>query len=171
MDGSRSRADCASTNVFNDLAVSATDGDQSLRSANSFSCVSSAGHQLAERSIVFSERHDLITKKRRRSATFKPGSHPGISRSPPWMSLMRSATVEACKGQFKIPQRPLTAIPSPSRTASARFLNVECHEAVLWPHRSESRSSPVFIKTFREFGLPAVIRSDNGMPFGLPVEP
>ena len=26
-------------------------------------------------------------------------------------------------------------------------------------------AKPVFIKTFREFGLPAVIRSDNGTPF------
>ena len=64
------------------------------------------------------------------------------------------------KGQFKM-LNGATAIPLPS----GRFqpIPARVQRAVL--HVDRARQATVFIKVFREFGVPAVIRSDNGTPF------
>ena len=97
------------------------------------------------------ERHDLITKKRRRSG--KPG-HPG-KRSRPWMSPTRSGP-STSKGSSRC---SILLSPHPGRLQS-----ISCSsEGVVF--QSIELAKPVFINVFREFGLPAVIRSDNGTPF------
>ena len=79
---------------------------------------SSARHQLAGRSIVIFERHDLITKKRRRSG--KPG-HPGKPLTP--MDEPNAVWTVDFKGQFKMLNGrycyPLTeALPEATRGRS-----------------------------------------------------
>ena len=101
------------------------------------------------------ERHDLITKKRRRSG--KP-SHPGKPLTP--MDEPNAVWTVDFKGQFKMLNGrycyPLTIQDGFSR------LLLECRGLY---STSIELAKPVFIKVFREFGLPAVIRSDNGTPF------
>ena len=54
-----------------------------------------------------------------------------------------------------------TCYPLTIQDGFSRFL-LECRGLY---STSMELAKPVFIKTFREFGLPAVIRSDNGTPF------
>jgi len=55
------------------------------------------------------------------------------------------------------------AIPSPSPTFASRYL-IAC-EAL---YHQGSYAFTVFERAFREFGLPAAIRSDHGVPFASP---
>ena len=101
------------------------------------------------------ERHDLITKKRRRSG--KPG-HPGKPLTP--MDEPNAVWTVDFKGQFKM-RNGRYCYPLTIQDGFSRFL-LECRGLY---STSIELAKPVFIKTFREFGLPAVIRSDNGTPF------
>ena len=101
------------------------------------------------------ERHDLITKKRRRSG--KP-SHPGKPLTP--MDEPNAVWTVDFKGQFKM-HNGRYCYPLTIQDGFSRFL-LECRGLY---STSIELAKPVFIKTFREFGLPAVIRSDNGTPF------
>ena len=101
------------------------------------------------------ERHDLITKKRRRSG--KPG-HPGKPLTP--MDEPNAAWPVDFKGQFKM-LNGRYCYPLTIQDGFSRFL-LECRGLY---STSIELAKPVFINVFREFGLPAVIRSDNGTPF------
>ena len=101
------------------------------------------------------ERHDLITKKRRRSG--KPG-HPGKPLTP--MDEPNAVWTVDFKGQFKM-RNGRYCYPLTIQDGFSRFL-LECRGLY---STSIELARPVFIKVFREFGLPAVIRSDNGSPF------
>ena len=101
------------------------------------------------------ERHDLITKKRRRSG--KPG-HPGKPLTP--MDEPNAVWTVDFKGQFKM-RNGRYCYPLTIQDGFSRFL-LECRGLY---STSIELAKPVFIKTFREFDLPAVIRSDNGTPF------
>ena len=101
------------------------------------------------------ERHDLITKKRRRSG--KPG-HPGKPLTP--MDEPNAVWTVDFKGQFKM-LNGRYCYPLTIQDGFSRFL-LECRGLY---STSIELAKPVFIKVFREFGLPAVIRSDNGTPF------
>ena len=100
------------------------------------------------------ERHDLITKKRRRSG--KPG-HPGKPLTP--MDEPNAVWTVDFKGQFKM-LNGRYCYPLTIQDGFSRFL-LECRGLY---STSIELAKPVFIKVFREFGLPAVIRSDNGTP-------
>ena len=101
------------------------------------------------------ERHDLITKKRRRSG--KPG-HPGKPLTP--MDESNAVWTVDFKGQFKM-LNGRYCYPLTIQDGFSRFL-LECRGLY---STSIELAKPVFIRAFREFGLPAVIRSDNGTPF------
>ena len=101
------------------------------------------------------ERHDLITKKRRRSG--KPG-HPGKPLTP--MDEPNAVWTVDFKGQFKM-LNGRYCYPLTIQDGFSRFL-LECRGLY---STSIELAKPVFIKVFREFGLPAVTRSDNGTPF------
>ncbi len=101
------------------------------------------------------ERHDLITKKRRRSG--KPG-HPGKPLTP--MDEPNAVWTVDFKGQFKM-RNGRYCYPLTIQDGFSRFL-LECRGLY---STSIELAKPVFINVFREFGLPAVIRSDNGTPF------
>ena len=101
------------------------------------------------------ERHDLITKRRRRSG--KPG-HPGKPLTP--MDESNAVWAVDFKGQFKMLNSPY-CYPLTIQDGFSRFL-VECRGLY---STSIELAKPVFIKAFRKFGLSAAIRSDNGKPF------
>ena len=101
------------------------------------------------------ERHDLITKKRRRSGKL---GHPGKPLTP--MDEPNAVWTVDFKGQFKM-LNGRYCYPLTIQDGFSRFL-LECRGLY---STSIELAKPVFIKVFREFGVPAVIRSDNGTPF------
>ncbi len=100
------------------------------------------------------KRHGLVRPRRRRS---KPG-HPGRPTTP--MSAPNAGWTADFKGHFALrggPRcHPLTIVDGFSRYLLA------CQALA---HPSTVESKPVFHRLFLEYGLPAVIRSDNGAPF------
>ena len=100
------------------------------------------------------KRHGLVRPRRRHA---KPG-HPGRPTTP--MSAPNSVWTADFKGHFALrggPRcHPLTIVDGYSRYLLA------CQAL---PHPSTIASRPVFHRLFQEYGLPAVIRSDNGAPF------
>lgn len=100
------------------------------------------------------KRNDMIKDKRRRTY---PG-HPGRP-----TTLMDSPNEIWCadfKGEFKTKDGiycyPLTITDGYSRfLLGCKGLDSTAHEG----------AKPVFTRAFREFGLPLVIRTDNGAPF------
>jgi len=100
------------------------------------------------------KRHGLVRPRRRRS---KPG-HPGRPSTP--MSAPNVVWTADFKGHFALrggPRcHPLTIVDGFSRYLLA------CQAL---PHPSTVESRPVFHRLFQEYGLPSVIRSDNGAPF------
>lgn len=100
------------------------------------------------------KRHGLVRPRRRRT---KPG-HPGRPTTP--MSAPNIVWTADFKGHFALRSgprcHPLTIVDGFSRYLLA------CQAL---PHPSTVESRPVFHRLFQEFGLPAVIRSDNGAPF------
>ena len=99
-------------------------------------------------------RHGLIPKGRRRS---RPG-HPGRPDTP--MTEPNEIWTADFKGQF--PTRdglycyPLTVLDGFSR------LLLGCQGLHSTAHLD---SRPVFLRLFQEFGVPRIIRTDNGVPF------
>jgi len=101
------------------------------------------------------ERHDLLAKKRNGSR--KPG-HPGKPLTP--MDEPNAVWTVDFKGQFKM-KNGFYCYPLTIQDGFSRYL-LECQGL----HTTSFRLvKPVFIRAFREFGLPVVIRSDNGTPF------
>ena len=90
------------------------------------------------------ERHDLITKKRRRSG--KP-SHPGKPLTP--MDEPNAVWTVDFKGQFKM-LNDRYCCPLTIQDGFSRLL-LECRGLY---STSIELAKPVFIKVFREFGLP-----------------
>jgi len=101
------------------------------------------------------QRHGLASKKR--NGPRKPG-HPGKPFTP--MDEPNAVWTVDFKGHFKM-RNGRYCYPLTIQDGFSRFL-LECqglHSTTI------DLAKPVFIRVFREFGLPAVIRSDNGAPF------
>lgn len=100
------------------------------------------------------KRHGLVPKKRRRP---RPG-HPGRPHTP--MLAPNHIWTADFKGHFKTRDGlycyPLTVVDGFSRYLLA------CQGLRSTEH---SGSQPVFRRLFQEFGLPRIIRTDNGVPF------
>ena len=101
------------------------------------------------------KRHGLVQERSRRHA-----------RAPIQRGSLTSATdpnhVWACdfKGQFRTSDGRLCYPLTVTDNFSRYLLGVEGLESP-----SDAQSWPVFERLFREYGLPAVMRSDNGGPF------
>src|SRR3990172_3308627 len=100
------------------------------------------------------KRHGLVKPRRRRS---HPG-HPGLGQTP--MSRPNSVWTADFKGQFKTLDGewcyPFTLVDGFSRY---------CLACVGLPSTKHELVEPLFERAFREYGLPEVIRTDNGAPF------
>ena len=100
------------------------------------------------------KKYDLIRKRRRRR---RPG-HPG--RPTTKMDQPNMVWTADFKGQFRTSNRrycyPLTIMDGYSR-----FL-LACQAL---PSTAHDGAQPVFKRLFREYGLPNIIRTDNGVPF------
>lgn len=103
------------------------------------------------------KRHDLVTPRRRR----RPVGHPGYQ--PRAATVPNEIWTTDFKGQFRTRDArwcyPLTVVDHFSR-----YL-VACH-GMCAPTTTDAVA--VFRRAFRTYGLPAVIRSDNGEPFAAP---
>ncbi len=100
------------------------------------------------------KRHDLIPKTRRRPHL----SHPGRPLTP--MTEPNGIWTADFKGQFKTRDGvycyPLTLVDGYSRFLLAcQGLRATAIDL----------ARPIFRRAFQEFGLPRIIRSDNGVPF------
>jgi putative transposase len=100
------------------------------------------------------KRHDLIPKTRRRPRL----SHPGRPLTP--MTESNGIWTADFKGQFKTRDGvycyPLTLVDGYSRYLLA-CQGLRSTTIVL--------ARPIFRRAFEEYGLPHIIRSDNGVPF------
>lgn len=101
------------------------------------------------------ERHELLAPKR--NGPRKPG-HPGKPLTP--MDEPNAVWTIDFKGQFKM-KNGRYCYPLTVQDAYSRYL-LECQGLYT---TSFALAKPVFVRVFREYGLPAVIRSDNGTPF------
>jgi putative transposase len=101
------------------------------------------------------ERYDLLTKKRK--SPRKPG-HPGKPLTP--FDGPNGVWTTDFKGHFKM-RNGRYCYPLTIQDGFSRYL-LGCKGLYT---TSIELARPVFINTFRDFGLPAVIRSDNGSPF------
>ena len=108
--------------------------------------VSTAGDLLA--------REGLVKKRRRR----RPHQHPGVV--PPTTAVPNDLWTTDFKGQF--PTRDgVWCFPLTISDQHTRYL-LACQGR---PNIKGHGARPVFERTFREFGLPRAIRTDNGVPF------
>jgi len=100
------------------------------------------------------KRHGLVEKKRRRTY---PG-HPGKPLTP--MNRPNDIWCADYKGEFKT-RDGIYCYPLTITDGCSRFL-LDCRGLRSTEH---DLAKPVFLKTFRSFGLPKIIRTDNGTPF------
>ncbi len=100
------------------------------------------------------KRHGLVEKKRRRTY---PG-HPGKPLTP--MDRPNEVWCADYKGEFKTGDG-VYCYPLTISDGCSRYL-LECKGLHSTAH---DLAQPVFMRTFREYGLPRVIRTDNGTPF------
>ena len=108
--------------------------------------VSTAGDLLA--------REGLVNKRRRR----RPHQHPGVV--PPTTAAPNDLWTTDFKGQF--PTRDgVWCFPLTISDQHTRYL-LACQGR---PNIKGPGAQSVFERTFREFGLPWAIRTDNGVPF------
>jgi transposase InsO family protein len=98
--------------------------------------------------------HGLVQPRRLRSST---APQPGPLTQP-----VAPNDVWACdfKGQFRTADGQLCYPLTVTDSFSRYLLGVDGLDSV-----AEQRSWPVFVRLFRTYGLPQVIRSDNGSPF------
>ena len=100
------------------------------------------------------KRHGLVKPRRRRP---HPG-HPGLGQTA--MSHPNAVWTADFKGQFKTLDGewcyPLTLVDGFSRY---------CLACVGLPSTKHELVEPLFERAFRDYGLPHVIRTDNGAPF------
>jgi len=99
-------------------------------------------------------RHGLITPRRRRRF---PG-HPGRPLSP--MTAPNGIWTADFKGQFRTADG-IYCYPLTVQDGFSRYLLV-CR-GLSGTTGAESR--PIFERLFREYGLPEILRTDNGVPF------
>lgn len=100
------------------------------------------------------KRHGLIDKKRRRKY---PG-HPGKPETS--MDAPNDTWCADFKGEFKT-GNGIYCYPLTVTDGCSRYL-LECKGL---PSVAHTEAKPVFAKIFRKFGLPRIIRTDNGAPF------
>ena len=100
------------------------------------------------------DRAGLITTSRRRPVP----AHPGRSLIP--MTAPNGTWTADFKGQFKTRNGvycyPLTIVDGYSRYLLA------CHGLL---STAIAGARPIFLRLFQEYGLPGIIRTDNGVPF------
>ena len=100
------------------------------------------------------KRHDLVPKTRRRPRL----SHPGRPLTP--MTEPNAIWTADFKGQFKTRDGvycyPLTLVDGYSRYLLA------CQGL---PSTAIALARPIFQRAFEDYGLPQIIRTDNGVPF------
>ncbi len=99
-------------------------------------------------------RHGMIDQKRRRPY---PG-HPG--KPPQSMDAPNDTWCVDYKGEFKTGDG-IYCYPLTITDGCTRFI-VRCHGL---PSTAHKGAKPVFRDAFKQFGLPKIIRSDNGVPF------
>lgn len=103
------------------------------------------------------DRHGLVNCRKRRSRFKAKGTHLSQSQNP------NDIWCADFKGEFMLGDRrycyPLTISDHISRF----LLTVEGLTSV-----KEELAYPIFERTFQEYGLPLVIRTDNGVPFAAP---
>ena len=114
--------------------------------ADAWPAVSTAGDLLA--------RAGLVPKRRRR----RPHQHPGVV--PPTTHAPNDLWTTDFKGQFPTADG-VWCFPLTISDQHSRYL-LACRGL---PNVRGSGARPVFERTFREFGLPRAIRTDNGGPF------
>lgn len=100
------------------------------------------------------KRHGLIVSTRRR----RPLRHPG--RPSPLLTEPNGTWTTDFKGQFRTRDGALCYPLTIADGATRYLLAVRGLHSV---RTTETR--PMFVRTFREYGLPQRIRSDNGVPF------
>ena len=99
-------------------------------------------------------REGLVKKRRRR----RPHQHPGVV--PPTTTAPNDLWTTDFKGQF--PTRDgVWCFPLTISDQHTRYL-LACRGL---PNIKGRGARPVFERTFRAFGLPRAIRTDNGVPF------
>lgn len=103
------------------------------------------------------KRHDLITPRPRRRPVGHPGYQPTTAVAP------NDIWTTDFKGQFRTGDAQL-CYPLTLCDAFSRYL-LTCR-GMLAP--TSVGAFAVFQRAFREFGLPRMIRSDNGEPFAAP---
>lgn len=103
------------------------------------------------------KRHDLITPRRRR----RPVGHPGYQPAP--VMAPNDVWTTDFKGQFRTGDAQL-CYPLTLCDAFSRYL-LTCR-GLLAP--TSAGAFTAFRHAFREYGLPTIIRSDNGEPFAAP---
>ena len=99
-------------------------------------------------------REGLVTKRRRR----RPVTHPGVV--PPTTTEPNDLWTADFKGQFTTTDG-IYCYPLTIADQHSRFL-LACHGV---PSTHAVLARPIFERTFREYGLPHAIRTDNGVPF------
>jgi transposase InsO family protein len=99
-------------------------------------------------------REGLVKKRRRR----RPRQHPGVV--PPVTTAPNDLWTADFKGQFTT-QDAVWCYPLTIGDQHTRYL-LACREL---PNIKGRGARPAFEHTFREFGLPRAIRTDNGVPF------
>jgi len=99
-------------------------------------------------------RRGLMLRRRRR----RPHQHPGVV--PPTTAAPNDLWTADFKGQFRT-GNGVYCFPLTIADQHTRFL-LTCH-GLLSTQTVTAR--PVFERTFRGFGLPRAIRTDNGVPF------
>lgn len=100
------------------------------------------------------ERNDCVTKRKRRPRVGHPG-RPHVEAEAP-----NDIWAADFKGEFKT-RDGIYCYPLTITDQHSRFI-IAC-TGVLSPSRDETK--PIFLKAFREYGLPSRIRTDNGGPF------
>ena len=113
---------------------------------SSWPAISTAGDLLA--------REGLVKKRRRR----RPRQHPGAV--PPTTEAPNDLWTADFKGQFPT-RNGVWCFPLTISDQHTRYL-LSCRAL---PDTKTQGARPVFERTFREFGLPRAIRTDNGVPF------
>ncbi len=99
-------------------------------------------------------RHGMIEKKRRRKYPGHPGK-PAQSMDAP-----NDTWCVDYKGEFKTADG-VYCYPLTVTDGCTRYI-LRCHGL---PSTSHKGAQPVFRGAFKEYGLPKIIRSDNGVPF------
>jgi transposase InsO family protein len=99
-------------------------------------------------------REGLVKRRRRR----RPRQHPGVV--PPVTAAPNDLWTADFKGQFPT-QDGVWCYPLTIGDQHTRYL-LACRGL---PNVQSRGARPVFEHTFREFGLPNAIRTDNGVPF------